>query len=565
MQKQRERREFRLHKDILWSIIQSQAGTLQKAVLELVMNSIDAGSSEVRIAFSGKRVEVSDDGKGFASRQEIEDFFETFGTPHKEGDARYGKFRMGRGQIMAFSRNRWRSGCFQMAVDIKDMGLEYDLAELTESAPGCRIEADLYTPLSPSETIRTSDSLRELCKYAPIPVYLNNERISLDLTREKWTHEDEDAYYLIRPNSSRLDVYNLGVHVTGYPSGVSGIGGVFVSKVALQINFARNDILVNSCEVWKRALTKLRAFAKQHEEKAPTQNEAYRTTMMERLLSGGFDSGKELFDALSDAKVFTTLGGKHLSLFGLSREVESCCGRLVELGDNHAKADRVHQQKLACVLAPRTRERIRWMSIKDLIERIQQTANGLDDLTFHRRTQIQTALSQLLEALVDIEVVAKSIGDEHAIVEDKELSKAERVVLKAIRAVSFYIAREAGVSDRTIRVCESDTVDGYTDGSSVVFIDRKFLTIQGYMGGVFTSFHAIGELLLHEFLHDNDSGTGHGHPQEFYQAFHDHAKVIGEFAYNAVRLYVSERRRAGMPLRSGEAHAMDMLALQEAA
>lgn len=225
----------------------------------------------------------------------------------------------------------------------------------------------------------------------------------------------------------------------------------------------------------------------------------------------------------------------------------------------------MHQQKLACVLAPRTRERIRWMSIKDLIERIQQTANGLDDLTFHRRTQIQTALSQLLEALIDIEVVAKSIGDEHVIVEDKELSKAERVVLKAIRAVSFYIAHEAGVSDRTIRVCESDTVDGYTDGSSVVFIDRKFLTIQGYMGGVFTSFHAIGELLLHEFLHDNDSGTGHGHPQEFYQAFHDHAKVIGEFAYNAVRLYVSERRRAGMPLRSGEAHAMDMLALQEAA
>ncbi len=230
MQKQQERREFRLHKDILWSIIQSQAGTLQKAVLELVMNSIDAGSSEVRIAFSGKRVEVSDDGKGFASRQEIEDFFETFGTPHKEGDARYGKFRMGRGQIMAFSRNRWRSGCFQMAVDIKDMGLEYDLAELTESAPGCRIEADLYTPLSPSETIRTNDSLREQCKYAPIPVYLNNERISLDLTREKWTHEDDDAYYLIRPNSSRLDVYNLGVHVTGYPSGVSGIGGVFVSE-----------------------------------------------------------------------------------------------------------------------------------------------------------------------------------------------------------------------------------------------------------------------------------------------------------------------------------------------
>lgn len=154
---------------ILWSIIKSQAGTLGKAVLELVMNSIDAGASTVSVDLSGSRLVVSDDGKGFQSREEIENWFETFGTPHEKGDARYGRFRMGRGQVMAFTRNRWRSGTFSMFVDIRDLGLEYELT--TESKPhkGCRIEGDLYEKLSPSEVIRVTDNLRELCKYAPIP------------------------------------------------------------------------------------------------------------------------------------------------------------------------------------------------------------------------------------------------------------------------------------------------------------------------------------------------------------------------------------------------------------
>ena len=128
-----EKREFKLHKDILWSIIQSQSGTLGKAVLELVMNSIDAGATSVDITLSGKNISVSDDGKGFTNRGEIEQFFETFGTPHTKGDATYGRFRMGRGQIMAFSKNDWQSGEFAMQVDIKNCGLNYNLT--TGNAP----------------------------------------------------------------------------------------------------------------------------------------------------------------------------------------------------------------------------------------------------------------------------------------------------------------------------------------------------------------------------------------------------------------------------------------------
>ena len=77
-----ERRSFRMDPALLWSVIKSQAGTLAKALLELVMNSIDAGASQVSITLTGTRLKVEDDGRGFQSRTEVTSWFETFGTPH---------------------------------------------------------------------------------------------------------------------------------------------------------------------------------------------------------------------------------------------------------------------------------------------------------------------------------------------------------------------------------------------------------------------------------------------------------------------------------------------------
>lgn len=84
---QGENRSFRMHPALLWSVIQSQAGTPEKALLEAVMNAVDAGATFCEVKVDELGYSVRDDGRGFQSRNEIEDFFETFGTPHKEGDA----------------------------------------------------------------------------------------------------------------------------------------------------------------------------------------------------------------------------------------------------------------------------------------------------------------------------------------------------------------------------------------------------------------------------------------------------------------------------------------------
>ena len=119
-------RKLKLHPHIIFDIIQRQAGSLQKALLEGVMNSIDAGATSCAVTLAKDAFTVSDDGRGFASQDEINQFFETFGTPHEGNDPdRFGTFRIGRGQMMAFGVVQYDSGPFTMCVDIRGRGVDY--------------------------------------------------------------------------------------------------------------------------------------------------------------------------------------------------------------------------------------------------------------------------------------------------------------------------------------------------------------------------------------------------------------------------------------------------------
>ena len=128
---QKESRQIKTHPQLLLDVITRQAGTISKAMLEGVMNSVDAKATRCDITLTNTSLVIDDDGNGFRSRDEIVQFFETFGTPHTEAEGKvYGTFRMGRGQIFAFGSNVWRTGDFRMAVDIKRRGFDYDLETL---------------------------------------------------------------------------------------------------------------------------------------------------------------------------------------------------------------------------------------------------------------------------------------------------------------------------------------------------------------------------------------------------------------------------------------------------
>lgn len=260
-----ERRKFKMHPKLLMDVIKRQAGTLAKAIMEGVMNAVDAKATECRVSITHETVTLDDDGHGITEREHIEKFFETFGQPHEEEEGKtYGTFRMGRGQMFSFGVNKWTTGPFIMHVNVKDLGLEYDLhvsKSVGDERDGCAIEIQLYEQLKPSEVRETVQQVTDWCQYAPIQLYINNKLVSKPPEAQKWDHVLDEAYIKLR-DMGNLVIYNLGVHTLEFPNNRFGTGGIVVSRQQLKVNFARNDIQ-SDCPVWRKVKPKVSQYAAQ--------------------------------------------------------------------------------------------------------------------------------------------------------------------------------------------------------------------------------------------------------------------------------------------------------------
>lgn len=221
-----KRRNLKAHNKLLLDVIKRQAGTLEKAILEATMNAIEAGSDVVRISLEADGIEhdkpgakliIEDEGKGFRSAEEVETWFETFGTPHEESEnKKWAQFRMGRGQLFSYGRNLWRTGEFQMLVDVDGMGLEYELDTDCDPFPGCRIEIDLYRNPIGSYSYNSMDTLKSAIKrqieFMEGEIYFNGELLNTPASELNWDIEDDDAYYMFGKGRD-LAWYNMGAFV----------------------------------------------------------------------------------------------------------------------------------------------------------------------------------------------------------------------------------------------------------------------------------------------------------------------------------------------------------------
>ncbi|MBC8739744.1 ATP-binding protein [Paraburkholderia sp. UCT31] len=565
MGQNQEYQNFELDPAILWDIIRSQAGTRDKALLEIVMNSVDAGATRVDITLNERGFGATDDGKGFADKDEILRFFKRFGTPHKQGDAKFGRYRMGRGQIMSFSLNSWRSSTFRMDVNIKE-GLGFMLHENLPFQTGCVIEGQWYDKLRPSDFLVLKQGLEQLCQYIPIPVYLNGERISVEMDKEKWTLVDDDAYYRLRLDGNSLTVYNQGALVRAYPSGQFGVGGVVVSKGQLQVNFARNDILLQECEVWKRVAAKLRAYARERQEKKPVMDEPYRTSRAYALTSADFPNAIEFAQAVDGDKVLTDITGKHLSFGELVSRVSKSANKLVMSPQaGSVIADKVHKSGLAVVLSPKTLERFGARTLPDLLKRVIDAGTARFNAP-HLVGNVQFALA----AYQEFEFVAASLSENYEPVEDKALSAKELIVLRAIREgheSMFWQLRSRfhGKKLRQIRIGESDTAAAWYTGADVIFLNRENLSLPGHKGALVPHLTKVGAYLIHENLHDTQSAAAHTHGEEFMMEFHELvvSGALGTFVNRAMDAYLVLKVKEAKKTTLGDRKEMDRQAALE--
>lgn len=532
---QSEDRNFTVHPHILFSIIQSQAGTLGKALLEGVMNSIDAGATKLSVTLTEEGFTLRDDGRGFQSRDEILNWFEQFGTPHTEGDAIYGKFRMGRGQMMAFAINTWRTGTFRMDVDIKGRGLDYKLTDKLAPVKGCRVEGKLYQPLSRSDLDSVITEFTDLVRYAQIPVSLNGRVISKQPKVQSWDAETDDAYLNVS-RTGDLYVYNLGVLVRKYPAYEFGCGGTVVSKLPLAVNFARNDVLIHSCEVWRRIVKYLKRTNLVKVTNKPSLNDEERKFLAKQWAYGDIPAGLGL--QMEDLKLFTDAAGKHHSLRDLASR-----SRITVANEKQARTGaRLHREQVAFVLAEETLERFRVSSVQELIE----TVNGHEDV-------------HLSIEPVSFEEVALGCEETYQVHDASELPLAEQCVLKALqdrhdKFYQWFSSREKNSGIRELKAGSSDVAQAWTDGRSYVVISRKELARAAKKG--LPAFFEIIMTLVHEYCHDSADSESHSHDQVFLTKHHDlvqyYSGKLVALAQDLTKHYQRLARKAGIELPEKE-------------
>lgn len=522
----KETRKFTVSPHIIFSLIKAQAGTLGKAITECVMNSVDAQATKVHIELTRTSVRITDDGAGFQTRDEIESWFETLGFDHSdEGNHRaFGSFGIGRAQLWSFASTVWRTHRFVMDVDIKNKGLDYVLDEFGTDTPGLVIDGSFYVPLGDGQMAAIEQELRTLIKYVEVPVYLNGKNLCVDPTKETWDFETPEAWFkLDQSKKSQLTVYNMGVYVKNYWFHQYSLGGLVVTKplVKLELNMARNDILVSSCKNWEKITKILKAnslmeLAKPVKAK-PTETDL--TLAAKSLLSS--DDG-----SLRDAKVFTDIRGRSRTLFGLVRANAS----IVCFADpTNEKAKRAHSLKLAIILKQDTLTRFGFGTAAELKAALI-AAPSVKNSWYAQHLSDMAFFDTLEEAL-------PNLSDQYESVLDKELEPVEKALLAALSKTGSYLARfvgeahtcvpfagsvRAGLSDKAISWCFAG--DAY--------IDRRHLK-----SGVnsFEGFAALGGRIVHEFAAKMvDSNFTHEHDLAFYQKFHDmllDPKVILQYRY----------------------------------
>ena len=533
-----EIRRFKIDPHAIMSLIKAQAGSIHKAMLEAVANSMDAGATRIDIEVSKDRIVIKDDGHGLAEKEDIYKFFEVFGFDHSQLGRSVGRFGVGRGQLFCFGVNTWRTNHFEMSIDIKNKGLDYDLRAGLPKAKGMTITIDLNEPLLASEQLQIEEEFRRLVRYSTTPVYFNGKQISEDPTEIKWPHETDEAWIQIRKDG-RMDVYSQGLFVKSVWD--FGVGGRIVTKPgqALEQNLARNDILVKECPVWKKVNATVKKLAEAHIGKASASHnltpEMRRVKAKEALTPEGTV-------ALLGEKLFTLTNNKNVSL-----EKLLSTGLVTTAKSFDQAADKFIQRNQAMVVDEATLERFGADSVTELLERIAKAIQKQRDVVKASGRSVVIGRKHLyayhLDHLLDTLKACKGydvMGDmpldsqiAYDLVDVRKLTPEEKGVAfalkKQMRVIAYCVGAhrqpdakpwEVDFKERKLAFFnDNGTTQAFTDGETTIWLNRKVMMQKARKGS--PGFMELIALLVHEYLHDKTSQVAHGHPPEFYEDFHN--------------------------------------------
>lgn len=551
---------FTVSPSIIRHLIERQAGTLDKAILELITNGVDAGASRIHVDFhDDRRVTVTDNGRGFQSREEVEKHFGDFGFDHDTEEERRlgrinGRFGMGRSQIYGFGKSCWKTHTFQMEVDIRsDKDLAFDLTTIDGNpVNGCSIEVDLYTSTTEVEKERVRRTLKEHVQYAPSAIYVDGERVNKPLDSIKWSAESEHLLFLNKPTSTYgLEVHNMGIYVNRYTQSNMGVSGVVVSKIphSFKVTMSRTDVH-RSCELWAEMQTLIKPF-KEKQRRRKTMTDQDRMGIAQDWLYG------ELEDTavMRRSRLFKTVKGNYMTINQIHKHADGLIAIEQKRYDRVAEA--IHDSHSMTVLA---RDFYDWIDASDdqkvihALEKMRQFAYG------------QWGGKHF--SLGDYAAARDSYDGALTPVEPKLWTKLQKAQIAALGQIASPVATgvkwgqsllPASGEKRRLTLGDSDTALAWTDGRNYICFKR------GYMNSCFEEgmdgiMRLIG-IMVHEQLHtDSDMSDEHDHPPEFFEAFENVmvSRALGLFSLATQVLNRCDRERTKLGL-SRSLHVAKML------
>lgn len=503
-----ERRDIDVAKNIALHHIYSQAGTLEKAFLEQIMNAADAGASQVIFTLDEDSVtySIKDNGSGFPDRESILKNFEVLGfdhaTPEEAAKQRkFGTFGLGRAQLWAWSRNTWRTNQFVMTVDLEKNGLTYEFTETEDHVSGCLVEGELYTPLTAFEKGAVVRSLAELAKYAPVEVHFNGNIISRSLESMDWTAVTDDAYIKTR-ESGQLKVYNQGIYVCSYPASRFGVSGVVVSKSNLTLNVARNDVMLNRCEVFARIQDTLSVYAANRKNKtSKSMTPSDKVVLFTQILQGS-----ESVAEYECKKIIKASDAKWYSIADLlSGQFDSYC---FAPKSGMQRAENIHRSMESFVFSDQFVRDLE-MDHEDIcrgIERIyHEVTSQRRDLHLYKNTPFRHY---------------SEISDNHScraeFIDESKIKGRKACAWKALKLLNEKLQ---GKSLRALRAGQLEGAEAWTDGSSYIGISPDFVLKLMDKGGNGVLY--LAHVLLHEYAHETSTDTDHAHDLEFFERYHE--------------------------------------------
>lgn len=510
--------KLEMHPNLLLDVIKRQAGTLGKAILELVMNAVDAKATTCHITLDTGLLQCIDNGTGFTSEEQWHTNFKVFGEPHKIGEQKiYGTFRMGRGQAFSYGVNRWSSGHWMAHIDINRNGLGGKLHRLETPVQGCNIAITLYNELSLTERQNVIDEVKKLCRWMGvhgISVQLNGEEIALDpRTQPKkfWDHETDKCWVRF-VKTGGFSIYNMGAYVRDKNDYHFGSGGECVSKVGLRVNFARNDVMSDD-PVWKQ----VQAFVSTKSDDRLNKSKSLDDAGRQRLARAAMNNTGRWYE-LRTKKLLTDVCGKHHSIGSLENVAYRYQHRISAAPQGYPAADTIHQTRLAFVLANHTLDRFGVGDVETLIQAFKDR-----DENWCRESWDSWRVTPLKELTAGMDI-------NFNIVPPERMTPKEQMLLELCRHATQHMAyrlrdEDCEHRDRRFVLGVSDVCNAWTDGKTYIAVCRKYLA--GLDLESIATMHKLCHTLIHEWCHDEDTQNTHVHDREFYDAYHAAASDLG--------------------------------------